>query len=198
MLATAARRFFGATEGTVLIPRIELYNTADCRAAGACGGHNCNWCIDQWDVNRVCRDRGGRSWSAFCEPTGGGGRNINDFIEICSSGVSNWRVVTHEFGHYLMCEADEYTDEQGIRCGHSIMGHQNIQSGNYCYRYPQSGAPVRDVHGKDREPGAPEPGQGPLWTNFSERGFTPVQVSTTPDTHLFENFDFRGWVGYVQ
>lgn len=165
-LRGAARRFFGATEGTQMIARIDLCNNASCNN---CGGSKCNLCF---------HNQNGTANSPICG---------SSWVDVYQTYHGYPAGIAHEWGHKYFCAEDEYEEGSGLHyCGHSIMNSSPYLN-DFCYEYSAS----HSDHGKDRDPGISQTSLDAAWTQAYNAGVTPWIPAETPDSYNYENFDFN-------
>lgn len=154
---TAARLFYGASEGSQVIKSIRFHDTTSCND---CAGEVCDVC---WSDSPL---------RSFAEG-GCQGR-----VTIRTGCWESPGCVAHEWGHAFMCLADEYCDgcygfAPLLYCSHGMMGGY-YATNNFC---------IDDDHQRDTFPVAPNyplPPGGGVWPQAS----SPVVINnTTPDPY---------------
>ncbi len=171
-------------------------------------------------------NEGTRYWDTIhFDPVGGNASDIwihscangRPNSDVCRSGFTcnfttchvslygNWYdgpTLSHELGHHVNCLKDEYEDDVGTECGHSIMGSQFYTNTNYCYCTNQPSGENRCAweagdHGYDTTPEFLTPlTTGTAWINLIARAPT-VGMFQTPDNYDYTTFDFNGMYGVV-
>ncbi|MCL2326687.1 MAG: hypothetical protein FWC40_09370 [Proteobacteria bacterium] len=176
ILREGARHFYGATEGSVLISGIHLYNSNSC---SNCGGAACNICFlsqNGGSVNGapICAD------AQVCNSSG----YIRMYSNCWNRPSPAFRELSHEFGHKYFCLRDEYQVNNGTMrylCGHSIMAEPRaVAQNNFCYNAN---------HKKDPSPGAPNTSLSSAWTQARNAGVTSHIPVETPDNYDYISFD---------
>lgn len=189
-LILASRRFYGMTEGQLLLSHFEVYITPKDCPETACNGGHCNICFKAEKMGGVGRSSGLT-------------RRINCFQDANSLGscYTDPRILAHEMGHAVLVLEDEYcTDPPPLRwtCGNSVMANGGDPSqNNLCttYNHQWQGDPTA-------LPGAsyacPQHTQQPAWPNISTSqpwpnatpGLLPVTANYTPDNYSYVDFPF--------
>ena len=119
-----------------------------------------------------------RSKSSICEYAEQPGqahlyRKSENYDGWDSDGWVAGALIAHEFGHLKGCLDDEYSDDRGAWCGHSIMGHYE---------------PTKDMcgsqnHGKDGQWSKFSAPSGPIygWERFSSKRQVWIKRTATAD-----------------
>lgn len=169
-LKKADKYFYGVTEVTPYIERIDLYNEGSCNN---CGGHRCDLCFTS---NSSC-DR-----SYFDE----------NRVVMCPSAHQNHRTIAHEWGHMFGGLPDEYNPKAPhySRCGHSLMSANYESQNNFCYSYD---------HGQDRRSDQDPPPNPSAWSRLMSSGRAPSDtvLGVTPDNYNYITFDFGIKLGLI-
>jgi hypothetical protein len=177
-LQKGARRFFGAAEGTFYMTNVDVRNNT-----GSGEAFQLNNYSDRADVD-------------VCYIPLGCDRRIHLFTDDINAPLT----VAHEMGHYFGILADEYDDDNGSHCGHSIMGnyYESPMNNNFCYcgnwnEGTNHCDASRGDHSKDGDVGSSEE---PVWSVLVSAPYVNVP-DATPDNYNYENFDFNGLVAKV-
>jgi hypothetical protein len=166
ILLRTGRHYFGTTEGTGYIERIDLYNSNTTQCGGtSCGGAACDFCFHA-EPNQI----GACGGVIRCGPGPVHRWLPNSVDEDCA---------THELGHRY-------------QCGHSMMSY-NYAPANHNVCYTQS-VGVRADHGYDRDSIAPFPDYPSTWDVMYTHGVTPWKPDETPDNYDFVDFTALGSV----
>jgi hypothetical protein len=169
-MTTAARYYYGHTEGERMVTQIDLYNSASC-SAGSCGGSNCDICY---------HDEFGRAHA---------GPQVHIFRD-----SSDPRIIAHELGHYDFANGDEYIDYAGPpptqleQCGHTVMADALFDNFNIC-------TPLD--HLTDASPGAGWSGLSSGWQQAASAAKAIEFENVTYDNYPYNSFDFDNQVGFV-
>jgi hypothetical protein len=172
-------QFFGANEGTRYFDAI---NIGDQDSTGFSG-------------EVIIYDQAGRPESDKSCDWSCGYFGCGVYLNTVDEGYGTYEASTlsHELGHYYNCLDDEYDDDRGTRCGHSIMGTSWGTNTNYCYcneANNQSVCPVGSGdHGLDGNTYYNTENWA-VWDNLSGR--SPIVITRTPDNYDFFGFDFHG------
>ena len=169
---TAARYFYGYTEGEQLVTQIDVYNNA-CNA-GSCGGANCDICYHSAEF--------GRANSGLCSG------------QIHLYQDTNDRVAAHELGHLKFCVGDEYFDSPGPpptqleQCGHTVMADPLLDNNNMCTELD---------HNRDGSPSASSSPLSSGWAQAFAVGKAVTYTNETYDNFAYHQFDFDNRLGTV-
>jgi hypothetical protein len=188
-LQKGARYTFGATDGTLIIDQIDLYNSGDCNN---CGGSVCNVCA----MNATGRSNADKVCTSASSP----GRV---FQKRNAWGAPE--VWAHEWGHALYCCGDEYDEPMPnvtrSQCGHSIMAHADSpgaggggliegDGGNHNICYSVN-------HTKNPDPAAAATSLTNCNQQAKNAGVIPFSWTQPSDNFPFVDVDFNLAVGNV-
>lgn len=165
-LTRGSRRFYGVSEGAVIIDKIRVYKSGGTNCETACNGP-CTFCLHN-DASTA------DSW--MCYPGGRVNWGVNYIDRV------QW--VAHELGHLLYCNEDEYRLPDGASCGHTIMDVESYTNNNVC---------VQMDHPKDKWPDhvGLDPWYGPGGQEAWNAGVSTSYFSSlTPDNTPFHDFEF--------
>ncbi|MBI4704720.1 MAG: hypothetical protein HY744_26760 [Deltaproteobacteria bacterium] len=182
-LENGMRDFFAATEGTVLIEHVDLWNSNDC---SNCNGAQCDVCFEQVeDCDGSCCPCCGHA-SGLC---------ASSPVYIHQACWANGETLSHEWGHKYFCADDEYynVSDPKYQCGHSIMAKSNGDQNNMCWFHNDD---FQD-HKMDKGCGAADTGLPSAWDQANNADVTPWKPSETPDNYDYWSFDFDNHAGTV-
>jgi len=169
-VSTAARYYYGYTEGERMVNQIDFYNSGSC-AAGSCGGSNCDLCYHN-DFGRAHAGPQVHFYSDSRDP----------------------RTIAHELGHYDFATGDEYIDDPGPpasqleQCGHTVMADPMFDNFNIC-------TPLD--HRTDATPGAGFSALSSGWEQAASAAKAIEFENVTYDNYPYNAFDFHSQVGLV-